>query len=69
MEKDKTKYVVLVLVGLLLVFSVVQSFQIDDLEDSGIKTVSESVNVQASTSSSQQVVAQKTAYPSMVGGC
>jgi hypothetical protein len=63
MEKNKTNYVAVILVGLLLVFSVVQAIEINDIKDevsignvkSPVKTIS-SAGVQAQA-------------PSMVGDC
>ncbi len=66
---DKKKATLVILVGLLLVMTVVQTFQIDGLqkdlkEDGNLK-----VNVQGGQSSSGSTPTATRSAPSMVGGC
>ena len=62
-EKNTLTYVVLALVSLLLVFSVVQAFEINNLKDD----ISVGKISSASTTSQQAQV--RTQAPAMVGGC
>jgi len=79
MEKEEAKegknkfvlisphYLFIILVGLLLVFSVIQAFQISSVED-GLK----GNGITTEGSSGEQVVLRspaKQAAPAMVGGC
>lgn len=63
---DKMSYLIIGLVALLLVFSIVQAFQIDAIEDK--ISISSNVLSKVATSGTQASQA-RTPAPAMVGGC
>ena len=65
---QKANYVMLVVVGLLLLFSVVQAFQINALENR-LESGSAVTSIAGQAVSQQSAPVARAPAPTMVGGC
>lgn len=65
MEEKKINYIALVLVGLLLIFSVVQTVQIDNMKES----IEDGEYAVSSGGGSSSYPTAPASAPTMVGGC
>jgi flagellar basal body-associated protein FliL len=69
MEKKNKKYAIIILVVLLLIFSIVQLFQVDGLKEKVKSSNSGAVSTSGVTQNQQQKTATPSTIPTMVGGC
>ena len=67
-EQKKINYTMLAIVGLLLLFSVVQAFQINALENK-LEGGASAVTATGQTASQPAARAPAASVPAMVGGC